>query len=292
LATELGGFLQARRAAVKPSDVGLPWDDRHRRVPGLRRDEVAHLAGISTDYYARLEQGRMRPSSSVLAGLARALLLNEDQQTYMYGLAGQPPSRPGSRAALRAQPYMELLLAQITASPAIVATRICDVLAWNDLAAALFGDFSRVPAEERNFVRLLFTDPGVRRLYADWEHVARTSVGFLRMEAARDPDNPRLSALVGALSVRDAQFRAWWADHHVELKRRGTRRFQHPVVGDLVLNWDTLTSDADAEQLLMVYTADPGTPADRALRILASWTARPPAGAAEVEPQRRPRELS
>jgi transcriptional regulator with XRE-family HTH domain len=270
-ANELGAFLRARRAQLTPRSVGLAEDGTPRRVPGLRREEVAQLAAISTDYYTRLEQGRMSASSSVLAALARTLRLNDDQRAYLYELAGkQPAVRPRRRSQPRARPYLERLLEQLGDTPAMVASRTLDVLAWNPLAAALLVDFAQIPEHERNFVRLLFTHPGLRARYEDWEEVARGSVAYLRMEAAHDPEDPRLATLVGELSVREPLFRQWWAGHHVAIKRRGTRTFAHPLVGRLTLHWDTLTSDADPDQHLLVYTAERGTPAAAALRTLAA----------------------
>jgi transcriptional regulator with XRE-family HTH domain len=271
-ANELGAFLRARRAQLTPRAVGLAEGGSARRVPGLRREEVAQLAAISTDYYTRLEQGRLNASASVLAALARTLLLNEDQRAYMYELAGQHPSRPRRRARRTARPYMQRLLDHITDAPAMVSTRALDVLAWNPLAAALILDFAEVPEKERNFMRLLFTHPPMRRLYVDWEEVARGCVAYLRMEAAHDPEDRRLASVVGELSIRDPQFRQWWAGHHVAIKRRGARRFRHPVAGRLTLDWDTLTSDADPDQHIIIYTAEPGSASADALRFLASWT--------------------
>ena len=168
---------------------------------------------------------------------------------------------------------MQRILDHITDTPAIVMTPIHDILAWNPLAAALMIDFSQVPERERNFLRLIFTDPRMRALYPDWEGLARGVISYIRMEAARKPDDPRLAGLVGDLSIRDPQFRQWWAGHHVAFKRRGARTYNHPVVGEITLDWDTLTSDADPDQQLIIYTAQPGSPSEQALRILASWTA-------------------
>jgi hypothetical protein len=158
-------------------------------------------------------------------------------------------------------------------APAIVMTPTHDVLAWNPLAAALMVDFGEVPERERNFMRLLFTDPRLRSLYPDWQGLARAVVSYMRMEAARKPDDPRLAELVGDLSIRDAQFRQWWAGTHVAVKRRGTRTYNHPVVGEITLDWDALTSDAEPDQQLVVYTAEPGSRSEQALRELAAWAA-------------------
>jgi transcriptional regulator with XRE-family HTH domain len=271
---ELGAFLKARRAELSPSDVGLPEGGTHRRVTGLRREDVAQLAAISTDYYTRLEQGRISASGPVLAALARVFRLTDDQRTYMYELTGKTATaKPRRRAPQKVKPHMQRILDHITDSPAIVMTPIHDILAWNPLAAALMIDFGEVPEQERNFLRLIFTDPRMRALYPDWEGFARAVITYIRMEAAREPDDPRLAELIGDLSIRDPQFRQWWAGHDVAFKRRGARTYNHPVVGEITLEWDTLTSDAEPDQQLIIYTAEPGSPSEQALRILASWSA-------------------
>jgi transcriptional regulator with XRE-family HTH domain len=279
---ELGAFLHARRSELSPSDVDLPEGGRQRRVAGLRREEVAQLAAISTDYYTRLEQGRIRPSAPVLASLARVLRLDDDQRTYLYELAGTnaASAKARRRAPQKIKPHMQRVLDHITDTPAIVMTPTHDILAWNPLAAALMVDFSEISERERNFMRLLFTDPRMRSLYPDWEGLARSVVSYVRMEAARKPDDPRLAELVGDLSIRDEQFRQWWAGTHVAVKRRGTRTYNHPVVGEITLDWDPLTSDADPDQQLIIFTAEPGSYSEQALHELAAWAAEhigPPA---------------
>lgn len=265
---ELGAFLRSRRAELRPGDVGLPEGVSRRRVPGLRRDEVAMLASISTDYYTRVEQGRIGASAPLLATLAQVLGLDDDQAAYMYERAGKNASRPRTRARQKVRLQMQRLLGLISDAPAMVQRRNFDILLWNPLAAALMVDFSRFPENERNFVRLLFTEPALRDLYPDWEELARMTVAYLRMEAAENPDDPRLAAMVGELSVKDPRFREWWAGHYVASIRGGSRRYNHPVVGDLTLEWQTLTSDADPDQQLIVFTAEPGTPSQRALEEL------------------------
>ncbi|MEU1535032.1 helix-turn-helix domain-containing protein [Streptomyces fagopyri] len=275
---ELGAFLRARRAGLSPGTDGLPDTGGRRRVDGLRREEVARLAAISTDYYTRLEQGRMRASAPVLTTLARVLHLDDDERAYMFEVAGRPSEQPARRAPQRAQPRLRRLLDDLGTTPGIVLGRRMDILAWNPLAAALVTDFAKIPERHRNYLRLVFTDPKIRELYSDWRNVAHTCVAQLRMEAARDPENPRLTTLVGELSVQDADFRRWWAAHHVAVRSVGTKRLHHPVVGELTLDWDTLTSTTDADQQLVVWSAEPGSPSHDALRILASWTgARAPA---------------
>src|SRR5256884_1111341 len=269
---ELGALSRARRCELSPSDVDLSESGRQRRVAGLRREEVAQLAAISTDYYTRLEQGRIGRSGPVLASLRRALRWHDGERTYMYELAGTPAKSCG-RAPQKVKPYLQRLLGRIDA-PAIVMTPTHDILAWNPLAAALMVDFAEIPERERNFMRLLFTDPRMRSLYPEWEELARSVVSYIRMEAARKADDPPLAELVGDLSVRDAQFRPWWAGTHVAVKRRGTRTYDHPVVGEITLEWDALTCDAEPDQQLIVYTPEPGSRSEQALRELARWAAK------------------
>ncbi|MEV7110986.1 helix-turn-helix domain-containing protein [Streptomyces anulatus] len=270
---ELGDFLKARRAELTPRAVGLPDSGGPRRVTGLRREEVAQLAAISTDYYTRLEQGRLPASAPVLETLAEALHLDEDQRRYLFGLAGKETAKPRRRTVQKVQPQLRRVLDDLSSTPAVVMGRRMDVIAWNPLAAALITDFGKVPEKHRNYVRILFTDPMMRRLYADWKSVARTAVAQLRMEAAKYPDDPRLTALVGELSVQDADFRTWWAAHHVATLSVGTKVLHHPVAGELSLDWDTLSASTDPDQQLVVWTAEVGSPTYDGLRILASWQA-------------------
>jgi transcriptional regulator with XRE-family HTH domain len=269
--TELGEFLKARRAELSPRSVGLPGG-AVRRVPGLRREEVAMLAAISTDYYARLEQGRIQASEPVLDAVARVLDLDEDQRAYVFELAGKEPPRPRPQAVQTVQPQLRRLLDDLGSLPAMVLGRHMDVLAWNPLAAALVGDFAQIPAEERNYARMIFS-PAMRKLYADWESTARTAVAQLRMEAAHNAGSPRLTTLVNDLSAQDPDFRRWWAAHHVAARTIGTRTLNHPIAGELVLEWDTLTAATDPDQQLVIWTAAPDTPTHEGLRFLASWAA-------------------
>ncbi|MEW1691342.1 helix-turn-helix domain-containing protein [Streptomyces sp. NPDC091265] len=270
---ELGEFLKARRAELSPRAVGLPDSAGPRRVAGLRREEIAQLAAISTDYYTRLEQGRLPASAPVLEAVAQALQLDDDQRRYLFSLAGKETAKPRRRARQRVQPQLRRVLDDLTSTPAVVMGRRMDVIAWNPLAAALVTDFAAVPEKHRNYVRILFTDPAMRNLYADWKGVARTAVAQLRMQAAKYPDDPRLTALVGELSVQNEDFRQWWAAHHVATLSVGTKVLNHPVAGELSLDWDTLTASTDPDQQLVVWTAEVGTPTHDGLRILASWAA-------------------
>ncbi|WP_369241243.1 helix-turn-helix domain-containing protein [Streptomyces sp. R21] len=279
---ELGEFLKVRRAELSPRTVGLP-DTGGRRVPGLRREEVALLAAISSDYYTRLEQGRIQPSASVLAALAHALHLDDHQRHRLFELAGRQRARHRRPAAQKAQPQLRRMLDDLTASPGVVIGRRMDILAWNPVAAALFTDFAKVPEDRRNCARILFTDPSMRTLYADWRAVARDCVSHLRTTAARCPDDPRLTGLVGELSVEDRDFGQWWGSRHVPSRRVGTKRFHHPVVGELVLDWDTFTCSSDPDQELVVWTAEPGTPSYDGLRALASRATRRLGGPADSQ---------
>ncbi|MEV6639531.1 helix-turn-helix transcriptional regulator [Amycolatopsis sp. NPDC051371] len=268
---ELGDFLRARRAELSPQVVGLNAGPVARRVPGLRREEVARLAAISTDYYRRLEQGRMAASGPVLDQLAQVLRLDDDQRAYLFELAGKPSGKPRATQAGTISPQLRRLLDQMPEAAALVLGSGMDILAWNRLAAALITDFARIPEHERNYVRVVFTDPAMRTLYPDWADVARKAVTNLHMDAARHPDDARLAELVRELSTRDADFRDWWHGQHVTSKGQGTKRFHHPVVGELTLDWDTLICDTAPDQHVIVLTAEPGTPSHDALRILASW---------------------
>ncbi|MFF5307952.1 helix-turn-helix domain-containing protein [Streptomyces massasporeus] len=273
----LGEFLKARRAELSPRTVGLPDTGGPRRVVGLRREEVALLAGISVDYYTRLEQGRIQPSASVLATLAHVLHLGNEQRDHLFELAGRQRERHRRQATQKAQPQLRRLLDGLSATPGVVIGRRMDILAWNPLAAALVTDFAKVPAKKRNYVRILFTDPAMRTLYADWSAVARECVSHLRVLAANHPDDPRLTSLVGELSVQDKDFGQWWGrGHHMASRNTGTQRFRHPVAGELALDWDTLTCSTDPGQQLVVWTAEPGTPSYDGLRALAGWAAGRP----------------
>jgi transcriptional regulator with XRE-family HTH domain len=273
----LGAFLRARRAQLTPHECGLPETDSARRVKGLRREEVAQLAAISVDYYTRLEQGRVRASTPVLATLARALRLDDDQQKYLYELAGRTDARPHRRRpAQRLRPAMRRLLDQLTHTPALVLGKRLDILAWNPAAAALYTDFAALPPTRRNYVHLLFTNPAVRAMHLDWEHDARDAVAALRMEAAADPDDPDLARLVGELTVQDTDFRTWWAEHRVNSATYGTKHYRHPLAGDLTLDCDTWASPDNSGQRLMILTAQTDSPSHDTLRILTSWTAAEP----------------
>lgn len=273
--SELGAFLKAKRAALTPEEVGLFGGDRLRRVPGLRREEVALLADVGVDHYTRLEQGRTTGvSEAVLAAIGRALRLTDNEQDYLVALA-KPPARARAQATglPKISAATRVLLDGLTGAPALVLGRRMDVLAWNPMAAVLFLDFSRLPADQRNLVRLVFLDRRVRDLYAQWEDVAADAVARLRMAAATHPHDKRLTALIGELSIHDDDFRRWWSSHAVKATDQGRKTFVHPVAGPLELDWQALQINASRDQILVVYTAPSGSAADQALQFLQGWTA-------------------
>jgi transcriptional regulator with XRE-family HTH domain len=269
---ELGEFLKTRRSELTPEHVGLPvYDYGQRRVKGLRREEVAQLISISTDYYTRVEQGRLAPTEPVLAALVRALRLDQQQAQYLQSLLSQTTRRVSRRPAHpQARPQLRLLLNQLTETPAIVFGPRLDILAWNPLAAALLTDFSAIPLERRNYVRIIFSDPAMRNLYPDWETVARTCVAILRMDTATNPADPALAKLVGDLSISDLQFRQWWAARNVALQTFGIKTLHHPTAGELTLSWDTFRYTEDPEQQLVLWSAEPGTISHQRLQQLAT----------------------
>ncbi|MGW1166119.1 helix-turn-helix domain-containing protein [Streptomyces sp. NPDC002550] len=270
---ELSEFLRSRRARLKPEDVGLPDFGRHRRVPGLRREELAQLAGVSVAYYTRLEQGNGRNvSAEVLGSIARALRLTDAEHAHLTHLA-KPKSHKKKPAARQQQVRVALrqLLDTMDGVPAYVVGRRSEILAWNRMAAAVFGDWGELPAAERNWARLVFLRPDYRELFVDWEQKAIDIVCALRMDAGCHPDDPRLSALVGELSVKSEEFRRLWATHDVKEKSHGVKHLHHPLVGDLALNFESFRLTGDAEQSLITYHAEPGSTSADSLRLLASW---------------------
>jgi transcriptional regulator with XRE-family HTH domain len=270
---ELQEFLRIRRAKITPEEAGLPSQPGTRRVPGLRREEVAQLAGVSVDYYVRLERGRhTNVSEAVLDALARALRLNDLERAHLFQIARPSRARPRPLPPQRVRPGLRLMLDTLTDVPVLVLGRRLDVLAGNHLAQALYTDFDALPARCRNMAWLIFLDEQVRTLHADWERDARGTVASLRLYAGRHPHDPALAELVGELSLRDPDFRRWWADHDVFQRTHGTKRYHHAVVGDLVLGYEAFTAKDDPDQTLGVYTAEPGSPSADRLKLLASWS--------------------
>jgi transcriptional regulator with XRE-family HTH domain len=265
---ELAAFLRNRRARVQPADVGLEAGPR-RRTPGLRRQEVAQLAGMSVDYYIRLEQGRgPRPSRQMLTAISRALALSDDERAYLHLLAGEPPGLPPGPAR-EVRPSVLRLLERLEDTPALVCDAKYDVLAWNPMAAALLGDFSALPEPERNVVWRFFTDPRARERHdpADAARFARESVADLRAAAARYPDDPGMRRLLDRLLAASSEFRTLWSSHDVTARRSAHKRLRHPTMGWLDLDCDAL-HDPDDDHWIVLYTAQPGTPTHEALQLL------------------------
>ncbi|MFD9691176.1 helix-turn-helix transcriptional regulator [Kitasatospora sp. NPDC059088] len=277
----LGDFLRSRRARIQPEEVGLPAHGR-RRVQGLRREEVAQLAGVSVDYYIRLEQGRGGSASdAVLDAVARVLRLDEAETAHLRSLNRPPKETPARvRGDRRVRPGTRLLLDLMAGVPAFVLGRRMDVLAWNALGDAVNGFSERAaagkPGAPLNQVRDAFLDPAARTLYRQWDAVAAETVAQLRRDAGLHPDDPALAALVGELSVRSEEFRRLWADHLVREKTSGVKLLRHPLVGDLDLGFETLAVQGSPDQVLVAYTAAPGSPTAQRLALLASWTAAGP----------------
>ncbi|MFI2651586.1 helix-turn-helix transcriptional regulator [Micromonospora fulviviridis] len=279
--SEVRDFLTTRRARLTPERVGLP-PTGSRRVPGLRRSEVAALAGLSVEYYARLERGQIAGASSgVLEALARALHLDETERAHLFDLAraadGVPTSGRSRRrtAAGKAAARLSLRWAMeaITDGVAFVRDPQQNLLATNALGRAFYspviGDGGRLP----NLARFQFLDPASRDFYPDWDRFAEMCVGVMRTEAGRDPHDRALQDLVGELSTRSEDFRRLWADHNVRTHGAGTKRFHHPIVGELTLAYEELAITAEPGLVLLVYTAEPGSPSAERLRLLASWAA-------------------
>jgi transcriptional regulator with XRE-family HTH domain len=265
----ISDFLRSRRARLSPRDVGLA-DYGRRRVPGLRREEVAQLAGVSTDYYIRLEQGRGRQvSDAVLDAVSRALRLNPTEHAYLHDLAR--PQRATGRGRQPIRSGVRRMLDSMHDVPAIVVDYRMVIAGANALGDAVFGLTDDPRSRDR--ARQFFLDPASRTFFPDWETDAEIVAAELRVQAARHPGDQWLAALIRELSDRSAEFRAVWADHAVREKTQGLKRINHPVVGELVFTYERLALADDDEQVLIAYTAEPGSPTAERLAVLASWTA-------------------
>ena len=274
---EIAEFLTIRRAKITPEQAGLPAYGA-RRVPGLRREEVASLAGVSVEYYKRLERGNVSGVSElVLDGLARALQLDDAERAHLFDLArAASPVAPKRRRPVkqRIRPVVQRILDQLT-TPATVRNSRLDYVGANPLGRALYAPVFDSPEQPANSARFTFLDPAAADFYPEWEQVASELVAHLRSEAGRNPFDRPLSDLVGELSTRSDEFRVRWAAHNVRFHRTGTKRIHHPVVGDLELRYETLELSADDGLSMAVFTAEPGSSSQQALDLLASWTGRP-----------------
>ncbi len=278
---ELADFLRHARGQADPLRAGLPADGRVRRLPGLRREEVALLAQVSVDYYTRLEQGRpITPSAGIVEAIAGALSLDETGREHLRHLLRRSGSTPtGGRRPPRAQrprPGLLQLVDTLDGVPALLLGRRTDIIATNRLARALLADFDALPAKDRNYARWMFLTAQARELLADWDAQARAVVENLRLDAGRDSGDPATAALVGELTIASPQFAQWWQAHRVYQRTHGDKSFRHPIVGDLTLQYETLTLPGDPDQALFLFTAEAGTAHRQALDLLASWTLTSP----------------
>ncbi|MFG2725683.1 helix-turn-helix transcriptional regulator [Streptomyces canus] len=271
---EIRDFLTSRRAGITPAQAGLPvYGSDSRRVPGLRREEVALLTGVSVDYYTRLERGNARGvSDSVLDNLARALHLTEAERTHLFDLvrAVNATARPRRAGRPHVRPAVQRVLDAL-AIPALVWTGRLDTLATNRLGQALFAPVFHNQSPPVNNARFVFLDPRAQEFFGDWESVAHNTVAVLRWQAGRNPYDKALTDLVGELSTRSEFFRTRWAAHNVQLHCNGVMEINHPVVGGLTLAYESMSIDADTGLTLMSYSPEPGSPSQDALELLAAW---------------------
>jgi transcriptional regulator with XRE-family HTH domain len=286
-------FLSTRRARISPEQAGLPvYGGDRRRVPGLRRSEVASLAGISVEYMTKLERGNATGvSESVIEGLAHALQLDEAERAHLEDLlrtagSARPPRRRPARQRVR--PTVQRILDSMTGAPGFVLNGRLDVLAANDLGAALYSPIYADPVRPANTARFVFLDPGATEFFRDYDKAANDTVALLRAEAGRDPYDRDLSDLIGQLSTRSEEFCRRWAAHNVRIHTTGVKLLHHPVVGDLDLPFESVPLPADPSQSFLIYTAEPESPTHDALNLLASWAATaahlaPPSSVREAE---------
>lgn len=274
---EIREFLTTRRAKITPERAGLPTYWRHRRVAGLRREEVALLAAISVEYYTRLERGNARGvSDEVLDAVSRALQLDDAERAHLLDLvrtANEERAPRRTPAPQRVRPSIQRVVDAMSDVAAFVHNGRLDILYANPLASAIYSEQYRDSVRPPNSARFLFLDPRARTFYADWETVAHDIVAALRGEAGRNPYDRALSDLIGLLSTRSDAFRVRWASHDVRFHRSGTKRFHHPLVGDLTLAYESLDLPADPGLTIVTYSAEPGSPSESALRELARWSA-------------------
>jgi transcriptional regulator with XRE-family HTH domain len=275
---DISEFLTSRRAKITPDQAGLPAYGAKRRVPGLRREEVAMLAGISVEYYTRLERGSAQGASDdVLEGISRALQLDEAERSHLFDLvraANAGRSTPRRPSHERVRPTVLRVLEAIEGAPAYVRNGRLDILAANRLGEALYSPVFATATGIPNMARFIFLQPDSPEFLVDWDRIASDAVAILRAEAGRDPYDRRLSDLIGELSTRSEEFRVRWAAHNVKFHRTGTKVLHHPIVGDLSLSFEAMELPGDVGQRINVYTAEPGSPSADALNLLASWSAQ------------------
>ena len=290
--TEIRDFLTTRRARITPERAGLPAYGGHRRVVGLRREEVALLAGVSVDYYTRLERGNLTGASdSVLEALVRALQLDEAERAHLFDLArtantSAATARTRRRPAPQLRPGVRRLLDAMTMAPAYVRNGRLDILGANPLGRAVFAPIFDTAAATPNLARFIFLDAAAQQFYRDWHALAGDTVALLRAEAGRDPYDRALTDLIGELSTRSEVFRTWWAAHDVRQHRSGVKHLHHPVVGELTLAYESMELVTDAGLRLNAYTAELGSASQDGLDLLASWAAVP-AGSATLKGDHR-----
>jgi transcriptional regulator with XRE-family HTH domain len=275
--SEIREFLTSRRASITPEQTGLRTFGGLRRVPGLRREEVALLAGVSVDYYTRLERGNLAGASeNVLEAIAQALRLNEVERAHLFHLARavQPSSAQRRRRATRPiPPSVHQILDAINAAPAFIRNDRLDILAANGLGRAFYSQHFDSPHQPVNSARFAFLDPRAPSFYVDWESVARDMVAVLHEAVGRDPLDRALSDLVGELSTRSEPFRSLWAAHNVRRHDTGVKSVHHPLVGEVTFTYNSMELLADPGLTMFIYTAEPGSSSEQALSLLASWTA-------------------
>jgi transcriptional regulator with XRE-family HTH domain len=276
--SEIRDFLASRRARITPEQAGLLPGGGRRRVPGLRREEVAVQAGVSTDWYIRLEKGHIAGvSEDVLEAVARALQLDEAERRHLFDLAraAKPSRAPRRRNKVQVRPRVQWLLDSMSSSAVIALNGRMDILAANALGRALYSGVFDDPRRPGNIARFQFLDPRARDFHPDWNGAANTTVAILRTEVGRDPHDPDLRELVGELSTLSEEFRTRWAAHDVRIHRTGVKQFRHPAVGvlDLIYHSTSLPTEGPEDLQLTAYTAEPGTSSEDALKLLASWAA-------------------
>jgi transcriptional regulator with XRE-family HTH domain len=273
---EVREFLRSRRARITPAQAGLPTYGGNRRVKGLRREEVALLAGVSIDYYVRMERGNLSGASeSVLDAVSRALQLDEAEREHLFALARAADRGPRRRSAppTTVRPAVQQVLDAISDAPAWVRNGRHDIVAMNRLGRALYAPVLADPRRPANTTRFVYLDPAAVEFFVDWDRIANDGAAMLRLEAGRNPHDRKLIELVGELSTRSEVFRKRWASHDVQYHRSGQKRLRHPVVGQLDLNFESMELPSEPGLTLNIYTAAPDSPTADGLKMLASWAA-------------------